>query len=573
MDFQRGLRLVGEIGRRLPTQIDAHATAQMLYEQLAAALPIDTCTITFPIENHDQQAYTFGAEKEQSDKLDAKFATLAGHQTVELAATTRPRRRSALPDPTPPLLSELSSAFSANGRTNGSIRIGAYTRDAYAASDQQLLDAIAQLIETTEIPRPSPTTTERDALEHPADASSLDAIATALGSISATISEEYPPAQVHAFILEQAADLVPFEQAAIQVFEHGQIQHCTAIGPLIKQLCAEIATRRLWFEYRPLDRSLCSGDPELEQLFNAGNIHDFLSIPVLVGGTLVGRVSFASQRPATFSHYHMQIGLLLAERTAQVIRTTQLQNSLEIMRAKTAQLDIVRHDFVSTVSHQLRTPLTGILGYMELLLNRWNSLDDERRRSMLLRAQSSAVRLEHLVTDLLLFSNLEHQELKVQTANYPLSVLVQQAVEGMGTKFRGQVIEVRPSKTNAVVRADPQRTVQVLSNLLDNAIKYSDIGSPVEVRWITHRNDVEICVRDFGPGIKAEDLPRLFTRFGTLGHHPRPGQIGTGIGLYISKRLLDAMNGRIWATSRLGHGSVFHFTLPASSAEGHTSSQ
>jgi signal transduction histidine kinase len=79
--------------------------------------------------------------------------------------------------------------------------------------------------------------------------------------------------------------------------------------------------------------------------------------------------------------------------------------------------------------------------------------------------------------------------------------------------------------------------------------------------------EVEVAVRDCGPGIKTEDIPRLFTRFGTLGHQPRPGQVGTGIGLYICKKLLDAMGGRIWITSKPGHGSIFHFTLPSTPAE------
>src|SRR5581483_2821975 len=135
--------------------------------------------------------------------------------------------------------------------------------------------------------------------------------------------------------------------------------------------------------------------------------------------------------------------MLLAERTAQVVRTAQLQAAHEAARAKVAQLDSLRQDFVATVSHELRTPLTGILGYMELLLDRWTSLDDERRRGMLQRAQSSAVRLEHLVTDLLLFSNVEHQELKLHIAGYPLAVLVEQAAEDMRTKYRGQAIIVR----------------------------------------------------------------------------------------------------------------------------------
>ena len=272
--------------------------------------------------------------------------------------------------------------------------------------------------------------------------------------------------------------------------------------------------------------------------------------------------SFASRRPNQYDAYHVQLGALLAERTAQVVRMVQLQTAQEAAQAKVAQLETLRHDFVATVSHELRTPLTGILGYLELLLSRWASLDETRRRGMLQRAQSSAVRLEHLVTDLLLFSNVEHQELQLQAANYPLMALVDQAVEDMSTKYRGQTIEVHPSKTRAMVRADAHRAIQVLANLLDNAIKYSAEGKPVHVRWTVRRREVEVTVRDWGPGIRSEDVSRLFTRFGTLGHQPRPGQVGTGIGLYICNEIIKRHRGRIRVESQKGAGSTFSFSLP-----------
>ncbi|HVA91897.1 MAG TPA: HAMP domain-containing sensor histidine kinase, partial [Chloroflexota bacterium] len=213
-------------------------------------------------------------------------------------------------------------------------------------------------------------------------------------------------------------------------------------------------------------------------------------------------------------------------------------------------------------SHELRTPLTGILGYLELLMNRWSSLTEERRHGMLERVQSAATRLEHLVNDLLLFSNVEHQDIHLQCGRFPLKSLVDQAVEELGTKYRGQVIDLQPSPAGLYVMVDAQRAIQVITNLLDNAVKYSNIGAPVHLRWTAHRTTVRISIRDHGPGISKEDMPRLFQRFTTLGHPPRPGQVGTGIGLYICKKLVEAMDGQITVTSRPGVGSSFHITLP-----------
>jgi two-component system phosphate regulon sensor histidine kinase PhoR len=223
---------------------------------------------------------------------------------------------------------------------------------------------------------------------------------------------------------------------------------------------------------------------------------------------------------------------------------------------------MMRQDFVATLSHELRTPLTGMLGYLELLVNRWHVLDDEKRRAMLGRAQSSAARLEQLVTDLLLFSHLEQHESTPRRTVLRIDSLVERAVDEISTTYRGQVVRVTPSSRPAWVRADARYSVQVLVNLLDNAIKYSSPGSPVHVRWMLRREEIHVAVRDQGPGIVPEDIERLFARFGTLGHQPRPGHAGTGIGLYLCKRLLEAMEGRIWVRSRPGKGSTFHFSLP-----------
>jgi two-component system sensor histidine kinase/response regulator len=126
------------------------------------------------------------------------------------------------------------------------------------------------------------------------------------------------------------------------------------------------------------------------------------------------------------------------------------------------------------------------------------------------------------------------------------------------------VLDVRAIPPELFVMVDAQRAIQVVANLLDNAVKYSSVGSPVHLRCAAGRTRVRISIRDHGPGIRAEDLPRLFQRFSTLGHAPRPGQVGTGIGLYICKKLVEAMHGEITVVGRPGSGSTFHVHLPRS---------
>ncbi|HWE63776.1 MAG TPA: GAF domain-containing sensor histidine kinase [Chloroflexota bacterium] len=568
MNPEQRLRLLGQLARRINEYPSLHELAWFLYAQLHDQLPIDAFYVTFTASSTHSPLLTMIDGREQPPAVTVPPPEPPNDEQGE--SSERPvlpwHRVEHL------LQSRLICAIQAGSQVLGYIAVAAYTPAAFSEQDGRFLETVAdQLAGTFE----RGAATQRDGMHggdasaqitNPAVLGTLVTITGVLGAISAAMSDETNPEQLYAVILHQAATVIPYDQATITLFEEGYAVAGAAVGHTLPQLLLAPEHQRYWREYRTLRYSLGAQESDPRPPFAQAGVQDLLSLPLLVNGALAGRLTFAAAQDQRFSAYHAHLGTLLAERATQVVRMAHLQRAQEAAHAKVAQLDTLRQDFVATVSHELRTPLTGILGYMELLLNRWTSLDDVRRRSMLQRAQSSAVRLEHLVTDLLLFSNVEHQELKLQLAGYPMTALVEQAVEDMCTKYRGQVITLRPPAQRAIVRADAQRAIQVLANLLDNAIKYSAEGKPVIVRWITRGQEVHVSIRDHGPGINAEDLPRLFTRFGTLGHQPRPGQVGTGIGLYICKKLLDAMHGRIWVTSKPGRGSIFHFTLPSAQA-------
>lgn len=385
-------------------------------------------------------------------------------------------------------------------------------------------------------------------------------IASALGRISASIGAEEDPGETFKLILREAETLIGYDQAGIHLFDGSHLTTAAAKGLNPSKLPQTVS--RTWRESGVLDLDDCMRDPSLMRVLGPARTADLLSVPLLVDGSVAGRLTLASSRAGRYEAHQTHLATLLAETTAHLLTVMRLREAQKETMAKLVELDEMRRDFVATVSHELRTPLTGILGYVELMLSRWDSLDDGRRKEMLHRTQSSATRLEHLVKDLLLFSNVEHQALRLDISNYAVDMLIEQAAEVMRTKYRGQELDIKHADEPARVRVDAQRAVQVVTNVLDNAIKYSPVGSMVHVRWKIHRHDVEIIVRDHGPGISPESMSRLFTRFGTLGHQPRPGQVGSGIGLYICKKLVEAMNGKIWAASQPGHGSSFHFTLP-----------
>lgn len=543
------LAMLGRLARRISEQPEAPDLARFTYQALREVLSVDMLHLLQTGLELSRQALI------ASSGAAARSAPPAARPAAEWRVGDAQRIRS-----------QLAYTLKVGDRVVGRLVLGTKRQAAYSLADMHFVQTVANQLAialAADLDRMVAQLREEEvqALEQ-----ERAKIAQILGAISTRIDEDSEPARVYALVLQQAALVVPYQDASITLYLDGVHQVVAVVGTTLQGIPESVTMHSLWRTHRNLDMEACLREPALSRFARAAGIRDLLSLPLLLNGMVIGRLTFASPLPRRYNARHLQLAQLLAERTSQVVRMAHLQAVQEATLAKMMQLETLRTEFVATVSHELRTPLTGILGYLELLLSRWSSLNDERRRSMLQRAQSSAARLEHLVTDLLLFSNVEHQELQLHIASCPLEMLVEQAVEDMRTKYRDQQILVRPSRQSAVVQADVQRAIQVIANLLDNAVKYSAEGTPVGVRWVVRPTEVEVVVRDCGPGIKAADRPRLFTRFGTLGHQPRPGQVGTGIGLYVCKRLLEGMRGHIWVVSRSGRGSFFHFTLPRADA-------
>ena len=223
-------------------------------------------------------------------------------------------------------------------------------------------------------------------------------------------------------------------------------------------------------------------------------------------------------------------------------------------------------EVVSTVSHELRSPLTSVKGYTSLLLNRWDRLDDDQKRSMLEQVQSDADRVTRLITELLDISRLETGRLRLRCQMVDIAGLAEGVVEKVRIAYPELEVSANFPGELPRVYADADKVEQVLTNLLENAAKYAD--SPdvrVEGVYNEGRKQITIAVHDVGKGIPPAELPRLFNKFfrGTEGGRPS----GSGLGLYIARGLVEAHGGRIAAESRLGQGSTFSFTLPTDSFE------
>ena len=226
------------------------------------------------------------------------------------------------------------------------------------------------------------------------------------------------------------------------------------------------------------------------------------------------------------------------------------------------QTDELKADFVASVSHELRTPLTPIKGFLMTLLREDRDFAQDRRREyyklMLLQSQ----RLERLIEDLLEVTRLEAGAGLVDATAIDAVDLVRQVVDRFTSEDPDRTVHVVAPDHAVYCRGDWMRIDQVLGNLLSNALRYAPPHEPVEVRLVSQGREVVFEVRDWGPGIPMDEQSRIFERFHRVGHYMTREPGGAGLGLYLAKRLVEAMGGRIWVSSRLGHGSVFSFALP-----------
>jgi len=228
------------------------------------------------------------------------------------------------------------------------------------------------------------------------------------------------------------------------------------------------------------------------------------------------------------------------------------------------KLERTRQEFVANVSHELRTPLSLIKGYVETLLDGARNNPEVAVR-FLQTIERNAERLSLLIEDLLVISELESGRLQLNLQIIPLRPAVEKVLEDFRSRAAGKATQLLNEAAELSVQADPNRFGQVLSNLVDNAIKYGRSGGTVTVGGRSLApGQIEISVQDDGPGIPADALERVFERFYRVDKARSREQGGTGLGLSIVKHLVQSQGGRVWAKSELGHGATFYFTLPLS---------
>ncbi len=224
------------------------------------------------------------------------------------------------------------------------------------------------------------------------------------------------------------------------------------------------------------------------------------------------------------------------------------------------RVEKTRRDFIANVSHELRTPLTSIQGFAETLLEQPGMPEASRDFVEIIR--KNAARMSRLTEDLLVLARVESGEQPFNFRAASPAELLEDAVQGFREQAKAAGVEIKVRNLATLpVHADADAIHQVFSNLIDNALKYG--GSPIEAGARDSEAGVEFYVRDAGPGIASEHLPRLFERFYRVDRARSRESGGTGLGLAIAKHIVRAHGGSIHGSSELNHGATFSFTLPA----------
>ena len=259
---------------------------------------------------------------------------------------------------------------------------------------------------------------------------------------------------------------------------------------------------------------------------------------------------------------------LVADRTAELaIANDELRTALareQEVAERLRTLDQLKNEFVAMVAHDLRSPMASISGAANTILTSGELLREEDRRTLLEMISRSTIGLSGLVEDVLQVARIESGQFSYEIAPFDLAALVERTAAEVEVGADGPSrITVGAPAGLPLALGDEARVWQVLTNLLSNALKFSPEGAPVMATVSSDGVELTVSIVDEGAGIAPEDMPRLFQKFSRIRAADVRGRIkGTGLGLYICQRIVEAQDGRIWAESRPGEGSTFAFTLP-----------
>ena len=286
-----------------------------------------------------------------------------------------------------------------------------------------------------------------------------------------------------------------------------------------------------------------------------------LVVPMRLRGAVVGALH--ERGAGTADAARVEALQTIADQLGVTLEATRLRAEQTAIVQRLTELDAMKTDFVAITSHELRTPLAGIRGFVEMLVRRADALSSAERDEFLQIVLTQTDRLIRIVDDLLVVSRIEGDALVLEPVEVDVRGMLASVVTALGEDGARVMIDAGPDAPEVVV-LDPNRLIQILTNLAHNAVKFSPTDQPVHIRWSAPaEGTVEFEVVDRGQGIPEDEQSLIFERFRQRGDH-RAHSEGFGLGLYITKMLTEAMGGWLDVTSTPGDGATFRVTLPAS---------
>lgn len=393
------------------------------------------------------------------------------------------------------------------------------------------------------------------------DDQSLKTIATAYPQVS------QPVDQVSKLMLDQLSfPIIEEQQSPFTIcFNQKKIQKAESFNNLVSPILTKEQADRMQLSFK---------------------LNGFLLVPIYHEEKSVGLLLLGSTKEIGSITPLQESNLLdLGKKVGYLLEHAQLYSSLQTakeslagmtkqiyeMNAKLHQLDKLKDDFVSVASHELRTPMTAVRSYVWMALNRSDVPLSEKLTKYLTRTLVSTERLINLVNDMLNVSRIESGRVEISPTAFNVLELIQECVAEVRPKAQEKRLQIDVVDTKLPkVFADPDKLHQVILNLIGNALKFTPAQGTITISFFSDGVNVETHIKDSGAGISKEDISHLFKKFGRLDNSYVASATsgGTGLGLYISKSLIDLMKGKVWASSEgVGKGATFSFSLPVATKE------
>jgi signal transduction histidine kinase len=305
------------------------------------------------------------------------------------------------------------------------------------------------------------------------------------------------------------------------------------------------------------------GDLEFpeDEIFAELGLRSEIVAPLLVGARPIGMIALSRRERDAFSPDDIELVALLGRLAATAVQNIRAYEAEHHTVEELRRLSALRADFVSLVSHELRSPMAAVIGAARTLQERWRTLTPEQREAFLALIADETNRLANLIGDVLHTSQIEAGTFSYSFSDVDLSRLVEDAVATASLGQDEVRVTARVTSPLPRIRGDRERLRQVLGNLIENAIKYSPVGEVVEVRAQPEDSVVRISVADRGAGIPHDQQRLIFEKFGRA-DVPGGSKPGTGLGLFIARSIAEAHGGTVDVRSSPNAGSTFTLTLP-----------